>query len=59
MNKAPARKLKKLLAKRLHALTKYDAAKSDGVFSQNRGFLLLQGRAAKNDLRALPALRAG
>ena len=59
MNKAPARKLKRLLESRLNTITKYDAAKSDGVFSQNRGFLLLQGRAAKNDLRALPALRAG
>ena len=59
MNKAPARKLKRLLESRLNTITKYDAAKSDGVFSQNRGFLLLQGRAARNDLRALPALRAG
>src|SRR5699024_8798546 len=59
MNKAPVRKLKRLLESRLYTITKFDAAKSDGVFSQNRGFLLLQGRAARNDLRALPALRAG
>ena len=59
MNKAPVRKLNRLLGSRLNTITKYDAAKSDGVFSQNRGFLLLQGRAARNDLRALPAIRAG
>ena len=59
MNKAPARKLKRLLESRLNTITKYDAAKSDGVFSQNRGFLLLQGRAARNDLRALPAHACG